>query len=553
LGYNKANVSSNRGKRSINKIFNFKLLRNIRREIKDTNKMRDLLYLDFSLENYFRQLVERIIHIDLKFENYIEEIRLVLRNLISSFNHNELDICNKDFNDIVVPLTHSLDNKLNALKIKSVTDRLSRLLNFIIDCYVEKFGYRSNHLGQAFGAEKFVVDIFTEDLIRGTIFFALSMILKKIEGIIRTAAKLGPWQVISPGKGSLFTGNVVYVKDLKEVQFKTYDTPTLLISQHVGGNEEIPINVSCLVIVNSKDYPDILSHVAVRARNLGIPFVVCFDDNKSKELMQVDGKNQNYDVKIIKQDLVEITKNNKNIATTTTKDTDKEDKIVQFKIPEGFPKIVLEINEFTREYLGGKSNNTKTVFNSLEEWIKYPESCAIPFNVEEYFMDLNKDIKEKVDKLHEKLNSEKSDKYSELLSKCKEEVMKLKYVEDSRTKDLKTRLEKLGVSSNEFQDAWIAIKKVWASKYNERAFISTSKIGVKIQDIRMAVLIQKIIPAEYAFVIHTKNPMTNDTNEIYAEVVFGMGETLVGTFEGQSFSFSRKKSIIIFNNRFFIL
>ena len=54
----------------------------------------------------------------------------------------------------------------------------------------------------------------------------------------------------------------------------------------------------------------------------------------------------------------------------------------------------------------------------------------------------------------------------------------------------------------------------------------------------MAVLIQKIIPAEYAFVIHTKNPMNNNENEIYAEVVYGMGETLVGSFEGQALSFA---------------
>jgi len=58
----------------------------------------------------------------------------------------------------------------------------------------------------------------------------------------------------------------------------------------------------------------------------------------------------------------------------------------------------------------------------------------------------------------------------------------------------------------------------------------------------MAVLVQKIIPADYSYVIHTKNPSTNDENEVYAEVVLGMGETLVGTYEGQSFSFTYNKS-----------
>ncbi len=60
----------------------------------------------------------------------------------------------------------------------------------------------------------------------------------------------------------------------------------------------------------------------------------------------------------------------------------------------------------------------------------------------------------------------------------------------------------------------------------------------------MAVLVQKIIPADYSYVIHTKNPSTNDDNEVYAEVVLGMGETLVGTYEGQSLSFTFNKSKI---------
>jgi len=33
-------------------------------------------------------------------------------------------------------------------------------------------------------------------------------------------------------------------------------------------------------------------------------------------------------------------------------------------------------------------------------------------------------------------------------------------------------------------------------------------------------------------VLHTKNPITNSESDIYAEMVVGMGETLVGAYEG---------------------
>lgn len=35
----------------------------------------------------------------------------------------------------------------------------------------------------------------------------------------------------------------------------------------------------------------------------------------------------------------------------------------------------------------------------------------------------------------------------------------------------------------------------------------------------MAVLVQEVINADYAFVIHTTNPSTGDSSEIYAEVM----------------------------------
>ncbi|KAF6154941.1 hypothetical protein GIB67_018378 [Kingdonia uniflora] len=54
-----------------------------------------------------------------------------------------------------------------------------------------------------------------------------------------------------------------------------------------------------------------------------------------------------------------------------------------------------------------------------------------------------------------------------------------------------------------WEQAWIAIKKVWASKWNERAYFSIRKI--------------------------------------YAEVVKGLGETLVGAYPGRALSFVCKK------------
>ena len=46
------------------------------------------------------------------------------------------------------------------------------------------------------------------------------------------------------------------------------------------------------------------------------------------------------------------------------------------------------------------------------------------------------------------------------------------------------------------------------SKINQLSLtsIATSQVGIDFRDIRMAVLVQRVVPAAYAFVIHTTNP-----------------------------------------------
>lgn len=53
-----------------------------------------------------------------------------------------------------------------------------------------------------------------------------------------------------------------------------------------------------------------------------------------------------------------------------------------------------------------------------------------------------------------------------------------------------------------------------------------------------AYLLMQVIPAEYAFVLHTANPVTGAKGELFGEAVVGMGEALVGNQPGRALSFS---------------
>lgn len=394
------------------------LLNIIKGSLNDVNKVRDLLFFDICLESAARQQCEKIIHVELNFEYYVDEITSIMNNLNTSYcsnlrnetNNNkgdrssvdhstctpsvvELKICLEDWQAIVDPIKKRLSYDVNnALKIKSVSDRMLRFLSTVIDYYTTKIDEKAKYLGNNFKTDEFVVNLFTEEIIRGSIFFALSMVLKKIEPILRKCANLGPWQIISPGKDikSSKKGKLQFVKYLKDVQFKVYEENTILLTESVGGNEEVPVNVSCLIIIHSRDYPDVLAHVSVRARNLGIPFLVCFDDKFSDDTLRLEG--QYVSVKVINQNVIEIEKIDKNQLTNSIVKEESESIIELRKVAEDFERVILSMSEFSQEQVGAKSSNTKGVHGKLSNKFKYPESLAIPFNVFEYFLKLNENL-----------------------------------------------------------------------------------------------------------------------------------------------------------------
>ena len=519
----------------------------IRREIGNNGKLREVLFLEISLEVYVRQLVEKVIHIKLDFKSYINEIALVLRNIKISYpNYKEFNLCYEDWKNIVEPLAND-PSKDSSLKVKSVISRLNRLLTAVIDYYNNHYDAKGKYFGKECNCDDFVVQMFSEELIRGSIFFALSMLLKKVEPIIRQNAKLGEWLIISRGNSNIVSGKLIHVPKLHDVQFTKYPEKTIIISENVSGDEEVPVNCVCLVIVKSENYPDVLAHVSVRARNLNVPFAVCFNEKISEQILKLLG--QNLDVKIQNQEFIFTPSKGVKKDKKKEENVDEEVAVKKVKVVDSgkeYKSIFVELDEFDKKCVGAKANNTKKVLGKVPgcDWLKYPESFAVPFNVHEYFLSLkeNEEIKEEIDEYIQKIGKGiKPDLIRNLLEKCKNLTKNIKFVENSETLKLKKRLLQFGVKESEFKEAFNAIKSVWASKFNERLYIATSKVGITLYDIKMSVLCQKIIPAEYAYVIHTKNPTNNDENEVFAEVVCGMGETLVGAYEGQSLSFSFNK------------
>ncbi|KAI7742011.1 hypothetical protein M8C21_024078, partial [Ambrosia artemisiifolia] len=475
---------------------------------KPNDRLKDLLFLDIALDSTVRTTIERSYEElnNAKPEKVMYLITLVLENLIlSSDNNEDLIYCLKGWNQALVML--ETGDGSWALFAKSVLDRTRLALASKGELYHQLLQPSAEYLGARLNLDQWAVSIFTEEMIRAGSAASLSSLVNRLDPILRNVANLGSWQVISPVEA---VGYVVVVDELLSVQNKTYELPTILVAKSVRGEEEIPDGT---VAVVTPDMPDVLSHVSVRARNSKVCFATCFDPNILDDLRSKEGK------------LLKMQPTSADIKYS--------------EVQEGDLKRSNNVDE-----VGAKSRNIAYLKGKVPSWVGIPTSVALPFGTFEKVLsdELNQGVSGKLQILKEKLAAGDFNVLEEIRKTVLELVAPPQLVQELKNVMQSSDMPWPGDEGQQrWEQAWIAIKKVWGSKWNERAYFSTRKVKLDHDLLCMAVLVQEIINADYAFVIHTTNPSSGDPSEIYAEVVKGLGETLVGAYPGRALSFIAKK------------
>ncbi|ESQ54882.1 hypothetical protein EUTSA_v10024230mg [Eutrema salsugineum] len=498
-------------------------------------RAKDLLFLDIALESCFKTTIEKRL-ISLNFNNppdIIFVISVVLENLcLSTFNNAEIIFCTKDW--YRVSETYRAPDVQWALQTKAVLDRLQLVLADRCQHYLRLIQPSARYLGQLLRVDKHGIDVFTEEVVRAGPGAVLSTLVNRFDPCLRKIANLGCWQVISSADAY---GFLVCVNELILVQNKVYTKPTVIIASKVTGEEEIPDGV---VAVLTPCMIDVLSHVSIRARNSKICFATCFDQNVLRNLKSKEGR------------AISIHTKSTGLVISDCSNSDVPVRHIYISsVPRGviskgkkfFGNYMISSKEFTDERVGSKSCNIKFLRERVPSWIKIPTSVALPFGTFEYALsdDSNKDVARKISVLKDSLNRGEMTK----LKAIQEAVLQMSAPMALRNELIhKLRSERLPYLGDEagWNKSWTAIKKVWASKWNERAYVSCKKTKLDHDAVCMAVLIQEVICGDYAFVIHTNNPVSGDSSEIYTEIVKGLGETLVGAYPGRAMSFITKKT-----------
>ncbi|HZW03907.1 MAG TPA: PEP/pyruvate-binding domain-containing protein, partial [Anaerolineaceae bacterium] len=72
-----------------------------------------------------------------------------------------------------------------------------------------------------------------------------------------------------------------------------------------------------------------------------------------------------------------------------------------------------------------------------------------------------------------------------------------------------------------------AVRRCWASLWTDRAIAYRARQGIDPAGVRLAVVVQRMAPAEYAGVMFTANALTGARDEILIDASPGLGEAVV--------------------------
>ena len=490
----------------------------IKQTLDSGREVRELLFLDLALESTLRVKAEQDLDRPAGLEDRIDLIRWTLENFALADDDPEIKAC---LNHWRVLAREPGSGKDWALEAGALAERLPRGLAGFGERFRDLLQPKAELLGKAFGADAWTVEIFSEEVVRGTLASVLSTLLHDLQPLLRRAADLGDWQVISPGQGG---GRLEVVAALESVQRKRFDRPVVILADRLSGYEEIPEGVQAIL---TPDGVDALSHLAIRARNGQILFATCYNPETIDRIRSLEG--ESIRLTVSGSGDVDVEQGEGGPAREPTSRVLAppamafEPSVMEYALP---------LERFEEGVVGRKSLNLRRLADGVPSWISVPRSVAIPFGVFERVRkaQANQESAHRYERLVEGLEGGPDDALEEL----KGVVLSLEAPEGLMDA-LFTVMEKAGLPQpGDREEAWTCIKRVWASTWNERAFLSRRARGMDHGHLRMAVLIQEVVDAQYGFVIHTANPFTGNREELYAEVVLGLGETLVGNHPGNA-------------------
>ncbi|NIA09975.1 MAG: hypothetical protein GWP10_09670 [Nitrospiraceae bacterium] len=447
---------------------------------------------------------------------------------------SELETWNKDFS----PQDHE-----HLIRLKATIDRCRRLAEVYCNRILSLFPEKVKKLGEALGVARHRIKVFCEVDIRRHLVFQVSRLVALLSKGIRRLAALPQWDVIVPGKTS---GRLVEAACLDDLP-GPFDRAIVALLEKVEGDEEIPAGVVGLIVAHETP---LLSHLAVRARQGNIVFIVCEDADRYAKLKDSLGK----------QLILDVSAERVNLEFSSgpgqEEKTEREGEVQQKRA--WIPDVILlpDRRLLPLDQVRPASGGSKAAAVRWLEGLSQTEGSGfltapgvvVPFGVMEEALRAS-GIEQDYWILVSRLNRLPQSDFLEALRRLQAITMQLDVPDEivSGVMEKFPQRERLmvrssancedleglsgaglydSVASVPLPEVARAVKKVWSSIWTRRAALSRKKLGIPHDRVHIAVLIQQMVVPEFSFVMHTVNPVSQHPDEVYVELAVGMGEAL---------------------------
>jgi phosphoglucan,water dikinase len=437
-----------------------------------------------------------------------------------------------------------------VLRLRASLQRCRRLAESFCIRIIGLFEERAKKLGRALGVDENAIRVFSEADLRAHPVFQMSKLVSALLLGIRKRLEAPPWDVLVGGRA---VGKLKAVATLEELKSDSSEISVVILAR-AAGDEEIPKNVGAIILAHEMPH---LSHLGVRARQAGTVFATCEDPGELERLRTLEGKN------------ISLLASPESVtwgsaATATGSGSGQNDGGNPPRVPEA--RLVGENYWLTVENAETQTSGSKAAgMRRLAELSRregagfhVPRGLVIPFGVLESALSVvsgtEAQYRERIKQLDEVPESELASATGlimELVQKAlvppgiAEEVGRRFGKESSLIVRSSSNCEDLqnfagaglyeSVMNVRAVNVDSAIRTVWSSLWTERAVRSRREAGISQNQAHMAVLIQELLDPEMSFVLHTVNPVKNNESEVYAEIVIGLGETLVSGVEGSPY------------------
>ena len=505
---------------------------------------------------------------------------------------NELLACD---NSIRADTSNEESVRLCMLRLKACLDRTRRVCDSYRDSYLGAYADQADRLGRAFGqaVPEHAVKMYAESETRASMVYQCAKICQNLsKNVSRDFLKSDnhEWETLVAGEAQ---GSLVFFETMEDHTMAQNEGSVsgdkILLLRRATGDEEVSASgdgVKGVVLMHELPH---LSHLAIRARQEGVVFATCTNEEEINKLMEgLVGK------------YVEMDASQQKVIVSET----ERPKVQQVVEPattggpafhetggNGHRSLDIKKTSFlltvgtrgsTRETCGAKAAQCGELQRMSADFpaspYKVPRGVCLPFGSMELVLDMQprdargqweaklsemdrllgsnsggQELDEACKSLREMIESldvprefvdhsicSHFDPSGSLIARSSANVEDLKGMSGAGLYD-----SILNLDVNDPESVAEGVKMVWASLYTRRAVLSRHKAGIRSQsEACMAVLVQEMVASEHAFVLHTADPILSEEKEryVYAELVRGQGETLASGTQGTPYRLRIEKA-----------